>query len=165
MEAINSLGINAKLLIAQIINFLILLFLLSKFLYRPIVNMLDSRTKTIEKSLADAKKIEEDLKNTEETSQASLAQAQEEAKKIIGDAKKSADEEAKKLILLAEKRSSEIGEKAKAEIQEEKEKAKLEIRSEAASLIALATEKVIEKKFSAEDDTKLIKEIIGQVKI
>jgi F-type H+-transporting ATPase subunit b len=163
MEAITSLGIDAKLLIAQIINFLILLFLLSKFLYKPIVAMLDKRSETIKKSLDDAKKIEEDLKNTEVRTTECLGKAQEEAKKIVADAKKSADEEAKKMIAQAEKRAAEISDKAKAEVAEEKDKAKKEIRQEVATLVAMATEKIIGKEVDAVKDEKLVKEIIGQI--
>jgi len=164
MEALTSLGINGKLLLAQIINILILFFLLSKFLYRPIVNMLDSRTKKIEKSLEDAKKIETELLQTEERTAKAMASARDEAKKMIEQAKTSASEESKRILVAAEKRSEDLKAKAVLEINEEKEKAMSEIRSEAASLIALATEKVMGKKIDDKEDGKLIKEIIGQIK-
>lgn len=164
MEAITSLGIDAKLLIAQIINFLILLFLLSKFLYRPIVSMLDSRSKKIEQSLADAKKIEEDMLQTEERTAKAIANAQDEAKKMINQAKTSAAEEAKRIVVAAEKRSEDLKDKALLEIKEEKEKAMTEIRTEVATLVALATEKVISRKLDDKEDNRLIKEIIGQIK-
>lgn len=164
MEAINSLGINAKLLIAQIINFLILLFLLSRFLYRPIVKMLDERSKKIEKSLSDAEKIEAELKETEVRNQKILEETHNQAKQIIAEAKTGASEEAKKIIAEAEKRSIQLKDRTVKEITDEKEKAKREIKQEAANLIALATEKVTEKKFDQSDDSKLIKEIIEQIK-
>lgn len=163
MEAINSLGINGKLLIAQIVNFLILLFLLKRFLYGPIVKMLDSRSRTIKKSLDDAKRIEEELKKTEEKNAEYLARAQTDAKKMVEEAKKSASEEAKRITVLAEKRASELKDKALAEISEEKENAKSEIRREAASLIALATEQVIEKRLTEREDEKMISEVIRQL--
>jgi F-type H+-transporting ATPase subunit b len=164
MEALNALGINGKLLLAQIINFVILLLLLSKFLYKPIVTMLDGRTKKIEKSLDDAKKIEEELLKTEERTAKALAEASDEAKKMIDQAKNSAADEARRIVVAAEKRSDDLKAKSILEIKEEKEKAMTEIRSEVASLIALATEKVVGKKLDDKEDNRLIKEIIGQLR-
>ena len=56
MEALESLGIDWKMLVAQVVNFIILLLILRKFLFGPIVKLLDDRRKTIEKGLSDAKK-------------------------------------------------------------------------------------------------------------
>jgi len=163
MEAINSLGINAKLLIAQIVNFLILLFLLKKFLYGPVVSMLDKRSATIKKSLDDAKKIEEEVKKTEAINSQTLTEAKAEAKIILEDARKSASEEAKKITEAAEKRSGELKDKALLEIDEEKDNAKKEIRREAASLIALATSQIINQKLDEKADQELISETIKQL--
>mgnify|MGYP001588456271 CR=1 FL=1 len=62
MELISKLGIDWKLLVAQIVNFFILLFVLYKFAYKPVLEMLEKRSKTIEKGIHDAKASEERLK-------------------------------------------------------------------------------------------------------
>lgn len=163
MEAINSLGINAKLLIAQIINFLVLLFLLKKFLYGPIVKMLDRRSLTIKKSLDDAKKIEEELKETEEKNQQLLAETREEAKKIIEEAKASAANESKRMVEDAAKQAESQKTKALEEIRQEKEAAKSEIKKEAATLVALASQKVLEMKIDEKTDRAFIESSLKEV--
>ncbi len=163
MDAINSLGINGKLLIAQILNFVILLLLLKKFLYNPIVKMLDNRSQTIKKSLDDAKKIEEELKKTEEKNQEIITAAQAEAKKMVEEAKKNAADEGKRILNEATKQAEAQKTKAVAEITREKESAKNEIKKEAAELIALAASKVLQTKIDQKTDKSLIEEAIKRI--
>jgi F-type H+-transporting ATPase subunit b len=163
MEALHSLGIDGRLLIAQIINFVILLLLLKKFLYGPLVKMLDTRSEKIKRSLESAEKIENDLKNTEERNRKALAEAQSEAKKLIADAKKSAEEESLKIIEVAGRKALDQKTKALQEIEESKNRAKFEIKAEAAELITLAFEKIAEKKFESADDQKLVKNILKEL--
>jgi len=58
METLSSLGIDLKILLAQLVNFGILIFLLSKFLYKPVLKMLDQRKKKIAESIKKAEEIE-----------------------------------------------------------------------------------------------------------
>jgi F-type H+-transporting ATPase subunit b len=110
MEA---LGLDIKLLVAQIINFGILFFVLKKVLYKPIIKILDDRKKAIDESLKSSKKIEEELSKLEEKktsviektqSQANkdkenlIILAQEEKRKIIDEAKKTAETEVAKSV-------------------------------------------------------------------
>lgn len=103
MEA---LGLDIKLLVAQIINFGILFFVLKKLLYKPIIKLLDDRKKTIEDSISNSKKIEEELGSLEEKKSQVISKVQKEAQKekealvalaleekrnIIDEAKKSSD--------------------------------------------------------------------------
>jgi len=163
MEAIHSLGIDGRLLIAQIINFIILLLLLKKFLYGPLVGMLDRRSETIKKSLEDAEKIEAELLATEERNRESLTEAQTETKAIIAAAKKSAEEEGLKIIESANKKALDQTKRALQEIEESKNQAKAEIKTEAAELITLAFEKIAEKKLDTADDQKMVKNILKEL--
>lgn len=164
MDAINSLGINGKLLIAQIINFVVLLILLKKFLYNPIVKMLDKRSQTIKKSLDDAKRIEEELQKTEQKNQEIIALAQSDAKKMVEEAKKNASTEGKRIVDEASKQAEVQKTKAIAEINQQKETAKSEIKKEAAELITLATEKILQTKIDSKTDGKMIRESIDRIK-
>ena len=78
-----SLGIDLKLIIIQIINFGLLLFLLTKFLYKPILRLLDERKKKIEESLANAQKIAEEKVKLEEEKTKEITEAREVGKRII----------------------------------------------------------------------------------
>ena len=82
-ELLNKLGIDYKLLIAQIINFLVLLFVLWKFAYGPILAILEKRQKKIEKGLADAEAAEKRLEESEKKQKEVLRKARTEAKEIV----------------------------------------------------------------------------------
>src|SRR4030042_2105348 len=102
MELLSNLGINGKLLLAQIINFLILLFVLHRFAYKPILKMLNDRTNKIEKGLKEA-----------EESHKKLAEISEKEKEIITKARKDAQEILKKVEDTAKKNKEEIAIEAK----------------------------------------------------
>ena len=73
MDILNQFGVQPILLAAQVVNFLILLFILKKFLYGPILKVLDSRKKTIEQSLKNAEEIERRLLETTEEKEKVMA--------------------------------------------------------------------------------------------
>ncbi len=88
MEILNQFGINPILLLAQVVNFLVLLFILKKFLYKPILKVLEERKKKIEESLKNAEEIEKRLLETEEEKDKVLLKASSEAQKLLDDTKK-----------------------------------------------------------------------------
>ena len=86
-ELLSKLGIDWKLLIAQIINFLVLLFVLWKFAYGPILAILDKRTKKIEQGLKDAEASRKKLADSEERQKEILKMARTEGKEIVEKAR------------------------------------------------------------------------------
>lgn len=88
MKLVNEFGINPVLLGAQIVNFLILLYLLRRFLYRPVLKLLESRKKTIEETLRNAEEARLHLEKAKEEERKILQRAQKLALKIVEDAKK-----------------------------------------------------------------------------
>src|SRR3990167_3215932 len=91
MDILHNFGIQPTLLFAQIVNFLIILFLLKKFFYKPIVKLLEDRKKKIEESLKNADLIEERLKKTEEKSAQIIEEARRNSQNLISESKKEAD--------------------------------------------------------------------------
>lgn len=88
MEFVKTFGLNPQLLLAQIVNFLILLYLLKRFLYKPVLTLLKERQKRIEKGLLDAKAAEEALDRARKEGQMIVKHASEEAAKMLQEAKK-----------------------------------------------------------------------------
>src|SRR3989344_8122556 len=103
MEILENFGIQPTLLFSQIVNFTIILFLLKKFLYKPILKVLDDRHKKIEESLKNAALIEENLKKTEDQSKKIVADAQAQAQTLITNAKKETERIAEKAVVDARK--------------------------------------------------------------
>ncbi len=92
MEIIKEFGVNQTLLVAQVINFLIILFLLKKFLYKPMLETLKKRKDTIEQGVKNAEQARLLLEKTAEKEKQVLKHAQDQAKVLIDEAKKQKDE-------------------------------------------------------------------------
>ncbi|MBI4994616.1 F0F1 ATP synthase subunit B [Candidatus Peregrinibacteria bacterium] len=155
MELITKLGIDWKLLIAQIINFLILLFILYKFAYRPILEMLQKRSKTIEKGMHDAKASEERLKEIEQTRRSILDEAARSVGKLLEKAKTDAETMKKDLMAEASAQAEDLLRRTKAQVAEEKEKMTEDVKKEVAKFIILATGKILQREFSDADQKRL----------
>ncbi len=160
MELLNNLGINVKLLIAQIVNFLILLFILYKFAYKPVFKVLDNRTKKIEKGLKDAEEAKNKLVEISEKEKKIVTEAKKEAQIIIKKAEETAIQSAKDIEISAKNQSDKILEEAKVQIEQEKNKAVKEIKSKIAELVIRATEKIIDEKIDQNKDKELIEKAI-----
>lgn len=163
MELIAKLGIDWKLLIAQIINFGILLFILYKFVYGPVLKMLHDRQTRIAKGLEDAKKGENLLRQIEEIEK----QRQSETEKKIGDmlAKASHDAEYVKTEILKEAQAQAEDFLTRAKLQAEEMKRNLlqEVRQEVSKLIIVASAKILEREFSETDQKRLTEAVIREI--
>jgi len=155
-ELLTKLGIDWKLLIAQIVNFLVLLFVLYKFAYGPILAMLEKRQKKIEKGLKDADEAHKKLAESEEKQKDILRKARTEAKDIVEKARIQAEKAKSEIASAAKGQAEKIMAGAKTEIEQEKQKTIAEIRSEIGGLVALAAEKVIGEKIDEEKDQEII---------
>lgn len=160
-ELLSKLGIDWKLLIAQIVNFLILLFVLYKFTYGPILAILEKRQKKIEKGLADADEARKKLEESQEKQKEILKKARNEAKDIIEKARIQAEKLRSDIAVEAKARSEKIISDAKVEIEREKEKTIAEIKSEIGELVVAATEKIIDEKLDEKRDGELIEKVIN----
>ena len=152
-----ALGIDWRLLILQIIAFLILVWLLAKFVYPWLLKQVDERQAAIEAAAKAAVKAQESAAETEEEVAKLLAKARTEAADILSNATL----EATQLLSASEEKARLTAEKiaveAQANIEKSVETAKRELHDETLDLIALATEKVIRKKLDKKADTDLIK--------
>ena len=156
MDILNQFGVQPILLAAQVVNFLILLFILKRFLYKPILKVLEERKQKIEQSLKNAESIEKKLLQTNEEVEKILANALKEGQKILDESK----EMAAQIIEEAKITSAEIINKTYEQAHEiqKAESARLlqEAREHVGSLVALVFEKITGKQISKEDQKKLI---------
>lgn len=157
---IEAFHVDLKLLIAQAINFSIVFFVLYYFVFKPLVKIMGDRTQRIEKSLEDAKKIEERLNKTEDEYKEKISQARKEAEKIIEEARQQAEKKRNESVVKAKEDIGKIINDEKANIQVEKAKILKEIKLEVSELIASSVEKVLEKKLDGNEDKELIKKVL-----
>ncbi|MEK7126473.1 MAG: F0F1 ATP synthase subunit B [Patescibacteria group bacterium] len=167
MDLIDKLGIDLKLLIAQIVNFVILLVILTKLIYKPLLKLLDDRKKMIAKTVDDSKRIEDRLAAIEADRDKVLANASKEAMVIVERAKKESEEDHARIITAAKKEISTLAERYRAQLKEEKAELMSEVKKEVAELVVASSEKILRREFSLDDQVRLesaIKEEIKSVK-
>lgn len=164
MALLEQLGIDPLLLAAQIVNFLILLLVLWRFLYKPILKALKERTARIEKGLQEAEAATVELEKADEKSKAIIAKANVRADEIVGGGKQEAEEARVKKLRAAEAEAADIFTRAKQSIKEEQQLSVQELQAETAGLVLAATERVLEKKIDESEQKKLIDEAIKEIK-
>lgn len=161
-EALHNLGIELGSLIAQAINFSILLVVLWKFLYTPILKMLSERSKKIEESLKNAEKIEKTLANTESEKEEILNEAKKEADAILKAARKAGKDVEKGIVEAAEERAKTIIIKAKEDAQKAKADSLEELKNDVGLLVEKSLAAILEQKGEKYDD-QLINEALAKV--
>ncbi|MDP3973876.1 MAG: F0F1 ATP synthase subunit B [Candidatus Daviesbacteria bacterium] len=156
MEILNQFGISPILLAAQVVNFFILLFILKKLLYNPILKVLETRKKKIEESLKNAQEIELKLQATEEQSEKIIEKTLKQSQQILDETKEASSQ----MLDDAKNTAAEIITKANEQAIELKKaeymKLEQEVKENAASLVSLVFEKVIGKRITSEDQKALI---------
>jgi len=157
---IGTFHIDYKMLIAQIVNFAIVLFVLYKFAYGPLLKVMTDRTEKIEKGLKDAEEANRKLEETEVKEKKVLGEARKEAQSIIDSAEKTALKNKEEFLDEAKKKSEEIAANTQRQLEEEKKKMLSEVKSEIAGLVIVATGKVIGEKLDRKGDEEIIKKAI-----
>jgi F-type H+-transporting ATPase subunit b len=157
---IGTFHIDYKILIAQIVNFAIVLFVLYKFAYGPLLKVMTDRTEKIEKGLKDAEEANKKLTETEEKEKKVLGEARKEAQVIIDTAEKTALKNKEELLEEAKKKSDEIVANTQKQLEEEKKRMISEVKSEIADLVVAATGKVIYEKMDDKKDKEIIEKAI-----
>lgn len=143
-ELIYQLGIDWKLLLAQGLNFFILLTVLTIFVYKPLLKLLEDRRKKIEFGLLGAKEAERRLNEIEELKSEKMAVADREAIQIIGGAEKSAKKKFEEIVKSAEVKAETVLKDA-ALLAENKKQEELEkLKGEANLIIKEALIKTVE---------------------
>lgn len=156
MEILNEFGINPVLLAAQVVNFLILLWILNRFLYGPILRVLKSRKQTIEDSLKNAEEIDKRVIQTEQDREKILEEASREAQKLLDETKKEIALMKAEGRMDAKKQVDMIIEKTQEEMRAEKDKMMGEVRGAAVDLVALTLEKITEGIVSKENQKRIV---------
>ena len=156
MEALANLGIDWKLLVAQVVNFAVVLLVLKRFAYQPMLKLLDERTAKIEKGLADAESAEKKLGEIEIQEKAILMEARTEAKRILTETDEAAKKRDAAQIAETEKRVKKILHESELKIAEDQKKMLDEAKRELSETVLLAVEKVLREKMDATKEREFI---------
>lgn len=157
---LEALGIDFKELIFAIINFLILVGVLGKFLYKPFIGILEERKQTIKEAFENAEATNKKADQKYEAYSRILAKAEDEAREIVKSAKLRADEQATLILADAKDEAVKIKEQAAKDIEREKQMALADVRAQIAELSMLAAQQILEKEISVEGQDQIIDSVL-----
>lgn len=160
MNFLSDFGVQPILLAAQVVNFLILLFILKKFLYGPILNVLEKRKKTIEQSLKNAEEIERRLLKTEEDRERILLRAAEDSQKMLDETKKEIALMKEESRAQTQQHSEAILRKGQEALKMEQDRMMSEARSRLLDLAIVLFHKVTGKAITKDDQKKIFEQEI-----
>ena len=153
-----------KSLIVQVVNFLILLFILQRLLYKPFLAKMEERTSTIQKALDEAKAARAEAARQQEENEARLRATYAEAAAVREQALKEAAEESRKHIAAAQAQSRKMVEDTKAQLDTEVRRAREELRREVGDLAVALAEKLVHKSLRDEDHRRIVADAIAGMK-
>jgi F-type H+-transporting ATPase subunit b len=151
------------LAIWTIFTFLVLVVLLSKFAWKPIMQMLDVRQDAIKKSLADAETAKRELERLQEESSLIIRKARVEAESIVSKSWSDAEKLREEMKVKAKAEADAIVKESQRQIEIETGRALRQIRSEVADLSIAIASKVIQRNVSKEDNDRLIQDTLKQI--
>jgi len=157
------LEIEPGLTIWTIVIFIILLFLLKKYAYKPINNLIKKQENTIRGAIERATQLRMEAEENKKQSEKLLDQARIESRKIIDDALEKAEKIKEGISDEARKSATQLLEKAKQEIDREKAKAKKDLERILVDIAADFTEKILKRKVTIDDQRKLIEESLKNI--
>lgn len=153
----DALGINLGFFIAQLVNFGIIFFLLARFAWPRVIDMLDERQEKIAKGLEDARAAEAARDNAERERDKILAQARADGQKLVEEARQRGEEQIKQIMRDATHEAEELRAQARAQAQEERNRILADTREQIVQLAMAAAERVVGSSLDEKSQRGLIK--------
>lgn len=163
MQVQELVGIVPWTFIAQICNLFLQVYLIKRFLFKPINNILAKRKEMADAQIQDAVKAREEAEAMKSQYEQDMIQAKNKANEIVVSAQKTATAQSEELLREASRQAAAMKNKAEADIEQEKRKAVNEIKDEIGGIAMEIAGKVIEREISEEDHAKLIDDFIANV--
>ncbi len=163
MQTLDIISVNIWHILISLANLTILFFLLKKFLYKPVTNMLNARRSEIENQYSDADnaKCEAETKNAELTSR--LANAKQEAESIVKEAADTAKIRGDKIVEEARDTADGILRQAQVDAMLERKRVTEDLKTQIADVSTAIAEKMLEREINADDHQTLIDEFIDKI--
>lgn len=157
-KVFSDFGVQPILLLAQIVNFLVLFLILRKFLYRPILKIINARKNVVIQNLENADKIDQRLFSIEDEATEILSLASKEAHIIIDTASNTADNIITQAHQKAQTDIDLMLEKAKSTIAQQREYMQKELTAKYAQLVIVGVEKMTNKVLNSDDKKQIIEQ-------
>ena len=162
MAFFDAFGVNPVALLFQVVNFLLLLYLLNRFLFKRVFALLDERGQKISKGLEDAETAARDRELARAEREAAVAEARKEANEMIARANKIAEDTRNEILADAKAEAEKVSTRAREEIVAEKDKAMAEIRGQVAELALAAAGKLVRREMDGPTQKRLVEEFLAE---
>lgn len=160
---LGTLGINLKIFLAQLLNFAIVLLVLWKWAYKPIVKILEERQEKIERGVKQADDVEKRVQDLERERHEVLATAKSDAAKVLEDVRVTADERKKELLAKAKEEVKGVVAQGKAQLEAQKVQMIQEAREEIAAIAVEAARKILADGVDEKKATKLAEGVVDKM--
>lgn len=164
MELIKQFGINPWLLGAQIINFIVVFFILKKFLYKPILETLEKRKEAIKQGIKNSEEANVLLEKMQEKEKKILKDAQTQARTILDAAKKESDHIISNSNETARTNTERVISQAKETIESEMKKTELKLAARTSKLAIEYLEKALSGFFTPKEQQEVLKQVVKRMK-
>ena len=156
------INLNMTLLV-QMVNFLILIVLLQRFLYKPLTQFLATRADGIKRSLEEAKAAREAAAKAQQDYEARIAATRREAAALRESAVREVEEERQRLLKVSRDEAARLLTEAKAQIEQEVKRAKAELRAEVVGLSLGVAERLIGRSLTTDDNRRLAEQVVQEI--
>ncbi|MGH7427904.1 MAG: F0F1 ATP synthase subunit B [Candidatus Methylomirabilaceae bacterium] len=156
------INLNLTLLL-QVVNFLILIALLQRFLYKPLTQFLAKRAEGIKRSLDEAKAAREAAAKAQEDYEAKIAATRRDAAAVREAAVREVEEERQRLLKASREEAARLVTEAKGQIEQEVKRAKAELRAEVVGLSLGVAERILSRSLTPDDQRRLADEVAREI--
>ncbi len=158
---LKSLGVDIPSVVWHLFNFLILILILQRFMYRPVLNMLDQRAARIRDSMAQAEQVRVETALLEERSRGLLDEARREGQELLAQANRNSERLVTEARQAAQQEADRILERARADLTREREQTFQELRQQVADLALLAAGQVVRRSLDDAGHRQLIQQFLA----
>ncbi|HBK02262.1 MAG TPA: ATP synthase F0 subunit B [Clostridiales bacterium] len=163
MQSLDVISVNIWQILISLANLAILFFIIKKFLYKPVKNVLEKRKNAVNEGYAAAEKAKSDAEETKKLWDEKITGANDKAKAIVDEAVKTAKKSGDKIVAEAKTEASNIVKKAEEDAADEKRKARAEMKDEIASISATISEKILSREINEKDHKAIVDSVIDSI--
>lgn len=157
----DKLGINWAVLVAQLLNVIVLVWLLTTFLLKPVLNMLNERTRRIQDSLKETDQVKEQAARSREEYDAEIAKARQEAAAIVAQAQERAKVQEAEIVTQARQDADRIRQEAQDQAQQERDRMLRDLKTDMARLVTATAEAVLGAELKSNHDALINESLAG----
>ncbi|HSD65032.1 MAG TPA: F0F1 ATP synthase subunit B [Ignavibacteriaceae bacterium] len=157
------ISVNPGLIFWTVITFIVLMILLKKVAWKPILTALDQREAAIRESLEKAEKAREEAQKVLDENKTNIAQAEEESKKIIDQSRAYAEKLKEQIIRESKEQAKKIVDNAADEIERKTEAAFNDLKNQVAEIAINAAEKILKETLNKETNKKIVDKYIDNI--